>query len=84
MNFDYFTSVGSPGALCRKADFERLTHLPFVKQMIDEYRAGNANAKKRLPHGASCIRASLDGVHGCGNGMGVVTGFIRSAGRMDH
>ena len=49
MNFSYFTSIGSPGALCRKSDFERLTHLPVVEKLIKDFRAGDVGAKKKLP-----------------------------------
>ena len=68
MNFSYFTSIGSPGALCRKADFERLTHLPIVEKLINDYRAGDASATKKLPafnfhaHVPTGIRKSSDAI----------------------
>ena len=49
MNFSYFSNFASSGALCRKGDFLRIVKMPFVKRMIDEYRAGNKEAKKKLP-----------------------------------
>ncbi|MBQ2365534.1 MAG: DUF3987 domain-containing protein [Bacteroidaceae bacterium] len=60
MIFDLFMGVSdSKPFVCNIDIFREITRRPLVKELIDKYRAGDANAKRQLP--AFAFHATFDG-----------------------
>lgn len=59
MLFDYINNFKSDPQVCHIETFKSLTNSPFVKECIEKFRNGDAEAKKRLP--AFTFHATFNG-----------------------
>ena len=59
MIFDYCKSIDAVPQRCTIEDFNHLTNSPRVAELIERFRAGDAQAKRQLP--AFCFHASFGG-----------------------
>lgn len=59
MNFDYCKRIDAVPQRCTIEEFKHLINAPFVSELIEKYRLGDAQAKRQLP--AFCFHASFGG-----------------------
>ena len=59
MKFDFCKSIDAVPQRCTIEDFNHLTNSPRVAELIERFRAGDAQAKRQLP--AFCFHASFGG-----------------------
>lgn len=59
MIFDFCKSIDAVPQRCSIEDFNHLTNSPRVAELIERFRAGDAQAKRQLP--AFCFHASFGG-----------------------
>lgn len=59
MMFDFCKSIDAVPQRCTIEDFNHLTNSPHVAELIERFRAGDAQAKRQLP--AFCFHASFGG-----------------------
>ena len=59
MIFDFCKSIDAVPQRCTIEDFNHLTNSPHVAELIERFRAGDAQAKRQLP--AFCFHASFGG-----------------------
>ena len=59
MIFDFCKSIDAVPQRCTIEDFNHLTNSPRVAELIERFRAGDAQAKRQLP--AFCFHASFGG-----------------------
>ena len=59
MNFDYCKRIDAVPQRCTIEEFKHLINAPFVSELIEKYRLGDAQAKRQLP--AFCFHATFGG-----------------------
>ena len=59
MKFDYCKRIDAVPQCCTIEEFKHTVNAPYVAELIEKYRAGDASAKRSLP--AFCFHASFGG-----------------------